>query len=326
MLFRKKIYKYAFGDNDVEDINLGNTDYLRAVILHFKGTLTASGGAADGALIQDALPNTIFKKLTLTANGRDEFYSTRGKYEYWRRWMLSGSPGVLVSTMPTGEAATAQEVQVVLDMDSIRSSARWAGRINAAALRNLNLRIETGDGSDGDIVTGGDRAEVTAGDIEVIGEWDDSPVEFRGGGKRTGMIRRTTAAATDDGRIALPSGLLYRQILLLAIDNGVRDDDIIDEVKVTLGEGRVMRESSFEAVQSDNVEDYGLELSSGKWPLTGVAMLNFDLDYDLDPRKLLNTLGRKDEAARLVLKLNSPTGTSYVEAVYNAIDRRGVGR
>lgn len=326
MLYRKKVDKFAFADDTVKDINLGNTDYLRAVIIHFKGTLTAVGGAADGALVQDGLLDTVLKKLTLTANGRDDFFSSRGKLEYFRRWFLSGSPGVLVSVIPTGEAATVQELQVVIDLDSIRSSARWAGRINAAALRSLNLRIETGDGSNGDLVTGGDRAETLVGDIEVIGEWDDSPVEYHGGGKRVGLIRRVTAAATDDGRIALPSGLLHRQVMLFAVDNGVRDDDVIDTVKVTVGEGKVLREQSFESLQADNVEDYGVELSSGKWPLTGIGIINFDLDYDLSPAKLLNTLNRKDEAARIVLKLGSPTGTSYVEAVYYAIDRRGVGK
>ena len=109
MIVRKNVAKFAYSDSlQKDDIDLGNTEFLRKVDIEFNGTLTAAGGSADGSLKQDGLLRTALKSLIFTANGNDKFANTDGVGEYFRRAIMSGSPGVLVSTMPTGAASTSQ--------------------------------------------------------------------------------------------------------------------------------------------------------------------------------------------------------------------------
>lgn len=323
-VIQKRLAEFAFADDFRKDINLGNTDFLKRLILFFDGTLTVAGGAADGALTEDGLLKTVFKAITLVANGSDSFVRTTGQAEYFRRWLLSGSPGNLENPA-VAVGANACRAAVVVDFDTMRTALKRAGRIAAARLSALSLILQSGDGSNGDLVTGGDRDEALTGTIEVIGEFSQAD-EGRTGGKRIGWSRHTVTAATDDARLSLPSGLLIPRILLVAVDNGVRANTILTKVAVELGETLTLRELSFRALQAENVERYGLELSVGAPPITGVAMVDFDVDHDLNPNKLLNTVRRRDETARLKMSVGAPTGVSYVDAFHYALDPRGVGR
>jgi len=322
-VIQKRIAEFAFADNFRKDINLGNTDFLKKLLLFFDGNLVV-GTTAGQTLVQDGLLKTVFKAITLVANGSDSFVRTTGLAEYFRRWMLSGSPGNLEQPAVT-TGTNPCRVMVAVDFDTLRTALKRAGRIAATRLSSLSLILQTGDGSDGDLVTGASADYALSGTIEVVGEFSQAD-EGRSGGKRIGWSRYTNAGATADARMPLPSGLLIPRILLVAVDNALRVDTVVTKVSVDVGEILTMREMSFRALQAENVERYGLELTAGATPLTGLAMLDFDIDHDLNPSKLLNTVARRDETARLRLTVGAPTGTSYVDAYYYALDPRGVGR
>lgn len=324
-VIRKQVKKLVWSDSLDEIVNLGNTEYLRNVSFEFAGTLTAAGGSSDGALKQDGLLKTVLKILTLTANGSDHFGLTDAVGEYFRRSIMSGSPGVLVSTMPTGAAATSQRFHVVIDFDQIQTAARFAGRIAAARLASLDLRVQSG-AVETDMVTGGDRTESMTGTLEIVAVYDDSPRTYRGGGRRISKKRIPISAANDKTEVAIPSGLLVSDILLVTVDNSARASTLVTDVKAQLGERDVRFESTFLDVQSDNVEKFGLELSSGAPPYAGIALIHFDEDGDMSPAKLLNTVGLKVEGGKLVLNVGTPTGTAYVDVYIYAVDPAGVGR
>lgn len=323
-VYRKQLGKETFSNNKLVIVDIANTEYLKQIALEFNGTLTAAGGSSDATLVEDGLLKTVFKSILIQADGSDPVYNTRGVLDYFRRAIMSGSPGVLVSVIPTGAASTSQRVHVVLDMDTIMSAARFAGRIPAKLLNSLTLQIQMGD-VETDMVTGGDRTESMTGTIEVVGGFDDSPRGFRGGARKASLNRYSIAAATDQARLPIPSGQVISQILLYCVDNSVRDAAILDVVKVLVGEKQVQVDTSFEDLQSDNVEFYGLELSSGAPPYTGVAVINFDVDGDMDPQKLLDTRGLKENAARLQMTVGSPTGTAYIDVLIVGVDLAGVG-
>ncbi|GAG35569.1 unnamed protein product, partial [marine sediment metagenome] len=102
MIYRKLIDTLIFADGQQHEVVLDDLAYLRAIQIEFpNGVLTAAGGSADGALLEDGLLRTILKAIEFKADGQDQFVNTVGLAEYWRRAIMSGSPGVLVSTIPT---------------------------------------------------------------------------------------------------------------------------------------------------------------------------------------------------------------------------------
>lgn len=324
-IFRKQIKIENYADNFDEIFNLGNTEFLKKIEIEFAGTLTAAGGTTDGSLIQDGLLKNILRKITLIANGSDPFGNTDGVGEYFRRAILSGSPGVLVSTMPTGAASTPQRAHVVLDMDQLQSAARFAGRVPAGRLSSLEMRIE-GGAVETNMVTGGDRTETMAGTYTVTAVFDSNPAGYKGGARRIGKKRFTVTAANDKAVVALPIGQYIADMLLVVVDNGVRNNALLTDFNIRLGERDERNKDTFLNQQSENVEKFGLELSAGAPPYTGVALVHFDEDGDMMPSKILNTLKMKVEGAQLELTLGAPTGTAYVDVYTFGVDPKGVGR
>ena len=324
-VIRKQVKVLTYADNLDEVVKLGNTEFLRKVEIEFAGTLTAAGGSSDGSLVEDGLLKTILKALTFTANGSDKFGETDGVGEYYRRAIMSGSPGVLVSTMPTGAASTSQRVHVVIDFDQIQTGASFAGRIAAARLASVDMRVQAG-GVEANMVTGGDRTESMTGTYEIVATWDTDPRSYRGGGRRIAKQRLAVSAANTRAQVNVPSGLLVSNVLLVVVDNSGRNNALLTDIKAEIGERDVRFESTFLDTQSDNVEKFGLELSSGAPPYTGVALIHFDPDGDMSPRKLFNTVGLRVEGGRLVFNVGSPTGTAYIDVYVYGVDPKGVGR
>lgn len=323
-VYRKRLGKVTFANDKLEGVDLGNTDFLKAVHLEFNGTLTAAGGAADATLVEDGLLKTAFQTILIEADGSEPVYNSRGYLDYYRRAIQSGSPGVLVSVIPTGAAATSQRAHVVLDMDSLQTAGRFAGRVPAKKLGSLVLWLQMGN-VESHMVTGGDRTETMTGIIEVVGVFDDSEAGYKGGSRKVSRNRFSVTAATDQARLPLPSGQIISGILLYCVDNSVKNNAILDIIKVLVGEKQAKVNTSFEDIASDNVEFYGLELSSGAPPYTGVIFINFDVDGDMDPEKMLDTRGLKENAARLEMTVGAPTGTAFIDIAVIAVDHRGVG-
>ena len=312
---RNRIASFAYGDGKSENFNLITTKKLRRIIFSFVGSLAVVGGSSDGALVQDGLIRTVMSILRVSVNGRRPV-DVGGLLPWWYRSILTGTSGVLVNPAVT-VGNNACRFAVTLDMDSLRTAALMAGRINFDIQSQGFLEIETG-AAEGGIVTGGDRAETLTGGLEIIAEYDD--VEWSGGHRVLTRDRYTIAGATPDARIIIPSGQLLAGILLYAVDNDVRDNDIVNRVKVQIGEDDIRRDMTWEALQDQNVEDYGLELVAGAPPYTGIAYVNFDVDGDMDPGKILDTTALGSNSARVTLDVNSPTAGSYVDLMFVGVD------
>jgi hypothetical protein len=333
VIYKSKVAEFAYADGLVEDVRLADVEFLRRVEVEFNGVLTATGGAADATLLEDGLLNTVLKAMKLTADGSDPFINTNGRNEYWRRAVVTGSTGVLASVIPTGIASTNQRLHAVIDMDGVATAARFAGRINSRRLADLTLRVTAG-AVETDLVTGGDRVETMTGTVEIYAVWDDggrgagSPdaLGFRGGGRRIAEQRYPVTAANLRAMLDIPNGLLIPRILFLVIDNSLRDSDLLENVQIKIGEKEILRDVSFKEMTSANVERYGLALSSGLPPYAGIAIMDFDLDGDMHPAKILSTVGLKSNSAKAILEVNSPTSTAYVDMIVYAVDPNGVGK
>lgn len=310
-LMQKRFKLETYVDDTTVDVDLRTVRKLRSVIVSFIGSLAIAGGAADGTLVEDGVFKTVFKKMELIGNGKT-FYDTVGLSEYWRRAIMTGSAGVLVEPGVTVGAHVVKAF-LALDLDQIQrfNLARFAGRLNVDLLDSLNLRIDSGT-ADGELITGGDRTETLTGTYEIIA--DHVEQEWRGGHRQASRHRADIVGSSTDLRITLPSGLMVSHILLRSIDNSVRDNDILERVKVQIGEDDIRIDQSYEALRADNVEDFGLETVSGDAPYDGLAVINFNKDGDMDPKKLLDLRGLKDRTGRITMEVGAPTGSSFIEA------------
>lgn len=329
MIFDKRIDLLSYVSRREYETELEDTGYLKSLMFRFTGNLQATGGSTDATIQQDGLLRSILNRIEVIADGDDSFVQSRGYGNYFLRAVMSGSPGVL-RTAAVGAGAHPMAFFVVVDMDQLQGP-KWAGRIPAKNLTKIKVRTIMGDMA-ADLITGGDRTYALTGNLEVIALYDSAPPKLGRQGvvapaRRIGVIRQEFTAANPELRITLPPSLWYPQFLLYAVDNAVRDNDIIQRVTVKLGENVIQYDKSWDALQSDNVETFGLELdANGEPPYAGIGVIDFDVDRDADPAKILNTRGLRDNSARLYLDVASPTGTSYVDIFYNALDPSGVGR
>jgi hypothetical protein len=176
------------------------------------------------------------------------------------------------------------------------------------------------------MVTGGDRAESMTGLYTVTAVFDSNPAGYKGGARRIGKKRYPVTASNDKAVIALPIGQYIADILFVVVDNSARNNDLLTDFNIRLGERDERNKDTFLNQQSENVEKFGLELSSGAPPYAGVALVHFDEDGDMSPSKILNTLKSKVEGAQLEMNVGSPTGTAYVDVYTYGVDPKGIGR
>lgn len=321
-LFRKRFKLEPYSDEKIIDVDLRTVRKLRSVLISFIGSLAIAGGAADGTLVEDGVFKTVFKKLELIGNGKT-FYDSKGLSDYWRRAIMTGSAGVLVEPGTTVGAHPVSAF-VAMDLDQIQrfNLARFAGRVNVDLMDALNLRITTGV-ADGELVTGGDRTETLTGTFEVIADYDEQ--EWKGGHRQVSQHRFDIVGASDDARITLPSGLMISHILLRAIKNNARNNDILERVKVQIGEDDIRVDESYEALRAENVEDFGLETVSGGFPYDGLSILNFNPDGDMDPKKLLDLRGLKDRTGRITMEVGAIAGSiNFIEATVHGVRQQPI--
>ncbi len=310
----------AFATNGVKDIDAAKVDFLRRIIFDFTGIYTVT---VEGTLAEDGFLKTIGKSLSMLAEGGDQYVESALLYEYYRRAIMSGSPGVLVNPAVTVGANTCF-AHAVLDFDQLQSAAMFAGRINAKRMETNRLRVIFGNDVDAGDMGAGIAEATLAGTLEILGEWSDDPADWKGGARRISVVRQTVAALNTALPIPIPDNMIIPQILLVVIDNSLRDNDLLKKVTVKLGGRDVSREISWEALRGQNVEDYGLELSSGAAPNVGIAIIDFDLERNMDPKDLLDTRRLKSGGGQILLDVGAPTGTAYIDAVFYAVDPAGL--
>lgn len=311
----------AFITNGVKDIDAAKVDFLRRIILDFVGVYTVT---TEGTLVEDGFLKTILKSLSMLAEGGDQYVESAGIYEYYRRAIMSGSPGVLQNPAVT-VGANACRAHVVLDFDELMSAAIFAGRINARKLDTNRLRVRFGNDVDAGDMGAGIAEATLAGTLSVAGEWSDERKDWKGGARRVSVVRQSISAANPAVAVPIPDNMLIPHILLMVVDNSLRNNALLNAFTVKLAGRDVPRDGiSWESLQGQNVEDYGLALASGLPPYTGAAIIDFDLERNMDPDDMLDTRKVKTGGAQLLLDVNAPTGTSYVDVVYYAVDPAGL--
>jgi len=182
---------------------------------------------------------------------------------------------------------------------------------NPTLFNPVNLSITFGDIND--IQTGFTAGGWTIQEAEVKVYTVDLP-EISGvfAVNRQLYKEAVNTGASTDFRIELPKGNMIRKIYVMAIDNGVFSNSLINNVKVVVNENITEYDMSFNAGRNENAKFYGIPFSDLQ---TGVLVIDFDSDRDL--KGLLDV--RNVDSIRLSLDINNPTGVSKVRVVTQEI-------
>lgn len=297
----------VFADSSVLKLELPRQNVIRRIGINFEGTLTVAGGTTDGTLVEDGILN-LLRRIELKANGSDTLKSVNAKTLFFKAQFEDGSSDVLVQPAVTVGANTFR-VQLYLDMLLKNTVRDTVALLDARRLTGFDLFITTGDGSNGDIVSGGDRAEVTTGTIQVTLEEIVGVVgEFHANVETLFELDLTGQAASTKRIIKLTRGDLYKTLAILVRDNAVRDNAFVINVKLIVDGTNVLVDLPWNDLQNRNVQFYGVERVSGASPVTGFAIIEFDREHELI--SLIDTLNVAD--FDLEFEHGSPTSTADI--------------
>lgn len=118
--------------------------------------------------------------------------------------------------------------------------------------------------------------------------------------------QRTVVGATSNFDFDIPSDTQIGKIFIKATDNGVRDNDLITNVKIVDGTD-VYGDIPFIELRDDNKDQFVLESL-----IDGIAIYDFDPDGDLTDMLDCRTLN----SPKLRLTVTGPTGISNVQVMY----------
>lgn len=317
---KRKVAGLTYTANAIHRPSLGNLQQLRQLIFEVTGTITVTGANGDGVLVVDGLLKTFLKSIELEVGGLGKIHTT-GLLEYYSRAHFSSILQTYLATAITSAGAKAFHLSCILDLDIPLTRDAWAGRINARD-QTVVLVVRMGDGATigGDLVASGTDAYVTAAEVEVVAVYDRKRSENRFGTHTIEYFNNVIAGATDRFRFELDPGKVYTHLVMNAVDNSIKDDDIVTNVQVQKGQDDIYRDLSWEAVQSDAMAAFGITPATGEYPHTGIGFLDFNLDRDLATEKLLDARTAKAKECAVVLTVGSPTGTAYVEIAAHGIE------
>jgi len=303
----RKVGVMTFADSSVLKLELPRQHVVRRIGINFEGTYTVSGGSADGTIVEDGILN-LLKRIEIKANGSDTLKSVSAKALYYKALLEDGSADVLVQPAMTVGTNTFK-VQLYLDMVLKRTIQDEVALLDSRRLTGFDVFVTTGDGSNGDVVSGGDRTEVTAGTITVTMEEVVGMVgEYHANIETLFELDLTGSAASTKREIKLTRGDLYKTLAILVRNNSLRSNALVTNVKLVADGTNTLLDMPWSDLQNGNVRFYGVERVAGAAPVTGFAIVEFDRESELV--SLIDTLNLSE----FVLEFThiGPTGTADI--------------
>lgn len=307
-----KVINYSKNDDVI--VELPKDDVLDFIVLRTKGVLTISGGAASGTVV-DGAPVSLLKKIEVKLNGQDTVKTFTG----FQRWLknkyylslIDGEEQVGITSGDIGVYSFYSEIRIPFAL--IRGVARDSFLLNTPQLTGLQLSISYGDETN--LISGGDRTLAISGckttvygrGVETVGVFSRS---------QEGYLHNVVSSANTRLEIRdLPRGSQLKNLMLLVVDNGVRDNALINNIKVMYQGNNSIVDLPFNVVRNKNVEAFNI---SHSYLEDGIAIIDFDIDGLME--NLVDTsLGE----IHLELDVNAPTGTSYIEVIHQTLEPIG---
>ena len=283
----------TFAANQTSTLQLPRNYAFRRLSLKLDAQLTIAAGASAGDP-KDSSPAQLIRNITIRANGRDVIksidFETLHRLTQWRHGVR---PRMLA--LPAGYGAQANyvcECCALLDFEMWRAIRPIDTLLDSAGLATLELIITWG--SPGDVMNaayvaagvsiGAGGATLTVSSIESVGV----PVGTKFMVNKEYQIRSQVSAASNNHQIILPTGNLYRTIILKTHSDGNQVNTILSNIQIVSGT-EVFKNRNAAALQRDNRVDFGLEIPEIRG--SGAAKDHYLLEYVMDGYYILEFCG-----------------------------------
>jgi len=281
-------------------IELDRGNLYRRVLLHVTGEMAVSGGATNGALTDEGVLN-LLPEIALVGDGRVYLKRAPAKILTQKGRVWTGVDP-FQSDPAVGVGTNAFSFDVPLWFENVFSRP-YDTMLDSAKYSRLELQLLWG--TVGDLIQGGDRAEVLQNVQAAVMSFESIVSPFKKYGTHLDhVIDREVTASTDRFLIELPTGNIIPFLTLLSTDqdaNGkdVAQDDIINYVTIRGRSGVVyMDRVPWLHLKGEN------QVESGIRPDTGYAYINPTEDG------LLSTAFVTNPDDDLILELDVTKGTN----------------
>lgn len=262
-------------------------------------------GVADGTAIPDLAPASLIKNIKITANGKDVIKNISGQNLHLVDYFKYNTQPHLTAPA-VGVGTHAFKAVLMIDFAEIFNKIAIDTMFNSSGLATLQLEI-----------TWGTYADLVTPDTTTTLAWGTTPyirvnsIEAFGGLDKPLLlnteyvIQKQVTATADKFQIDLAVGNFYRYLLLKATDAGVRENDIINNIKLQSGQEVFVNLNDID-LHYYNKAKYNLETMPA-----GVYII--DLSRYGSMQDLLNASGMSD--LKLELDVTVGTGDTFVDVV-----------
>lgn len=286
--------------------------------LYITGGVTSTGGAVDGAAIEDAPFTYVTSIKVKTRRGThidSDGQALKHLAAYEQNGIAPSSSGPTIAG--AGTATFTMHVPLPFAPDDLKVPEALCADIRDGE----EPKLDTTYGAVGTLAAGGDRtltiAATTVADLVCAQE--DEPINPNLV-RTIETVTKPVTAAQSDFQIDLTAqrGRRTRAIHIMARNGStmVRSNALVTLVKLLRASGQVFFEATWADLQEDN------KRAKGVAPATGIAVIDFDR------MKVLAKLPRTEEfsAYKLQLTVIAPTGTAEVKVTTDSvIDRDKFG-
>ena len=303
MILRRKLGEIAYAANSEKNLEIKVKPNL-IKRLNLRLTLTNTVAGAGGNAVQDN-PLSLIENIRIEAPGRT-FKNFDPRMMHFINHLELGAIPKIIGQLSgaVADGTYAQEVNMMIPFESIRSLLPETTVLNSNSHSSITVIVKWKD--DNDIVDANNTLSLV--NIEVMSYEREPKSSEDQTLKRPELLDsqliQTVAAVNTALQVDLIEDTKIKSILLMAIKAGVRDDGLINNVRV-IGDndGRVLRNLPFAEIQSQNKEDFGIETLQ-----TGIALIEFDPDGDL--AELLDTIDLNNP--KLEFDVDAPSGVTQI--------------
>jgi len=305
----RKLKKIDYTENDVGSVELDKAHVYARYLLRLTGTVTV--GVADATAVIGYAPLSLLKKVRLILNGEDRIKSLEGKLHWIQNKLDKAVAGEKVAPgLTIGAQVFSGALLVDFELPGYPSAKKYITRLNSALLQGLSMEILFGDEEDLLTPDATTTLVMSACKVEINAvEYPDLEAQRVYSIFNESIKKLPVIAEDDDLHLPITTKNQILQITLLTVDNSIDVDTLVNKVQAVVDGTDFRKTYDWYTLKERTKEFYGVA------PETGVASLIFDIDKDLSKALRLAGTG----SFELVFDVNTPTGTSYIQALVREI-------
>jgi hypothetical protein len=313
-IFKRKEGTVSFSASSQERLELSRTAHVQYLMLKLK--INHTNGTTP--VLNDAKLWALINSVEVVANGNENIKQIPASKLYLDNIIASGMNGL--NEVNLTASSTVESYAYAMIPFSVPNSVRPHDTIiNTRLFSTFDLLVNWGSSATlgSDITVNSASIEVSSGALVGYSRNAGETIKYF---KETSLMKEVTSS-TNEMTISLPVEKLYKAISVVATHDGLRTNDIINNIIVKSGE-TVFLNWDAETIRALNNLKFKPETTSG---LDGIMVIEFDERGMLSD--MLNTVTSQGGFNTLEVVLDvtkSATGTDRVYLLSDTIQNTGI--